>query len=111
MSVINIDELKEIMDNDSELIQECFADFLMEYPGLMSDIRAAIETKDFDAIDNTAHKLKGSLRYLAAARASAAALAIEDAGRQQDLDGIGAKMDTLDAECQKVILYIDEFSG
>lgn len=110
MSVINMDELNEIMDNDSELIQECFAEFLIDLPGLISLIKSAVDTKDFDGIDNTAHKLKGTLRYLAAAEAANAAQIVETAGRQQDLENIGDKISALEAECQKVVLYIDEFA-
>lgn len=110
MSVINLDELKEIMDNDEELIQECFAEFLMDYQELIGGIKAAIDQKDFDAIDNTAHKLKGTLRYLAAEPAAAAAQTIEQAGRQQDLEGLDEKLASLESECLKVIVYIDEFS-
>ena len=110
MSVINLDELKEIMDNDEELIQECFAEFLMDYQVLIKEIKTAIDQKDFQGIDDTAHKLKGTLRYLAAEPAAAAAQVIEQAGRQQDLEGMDDKLAALESECRKVILYIDEFS-
>ncbi len=30
--IIDIKQLKEIMDNDLELIQNCFTDFLSEWP-------------------------------------------------------------------------------
>jgi HPt (histidine-containing phosphotransfer) domain-containing protein len=109
MPAIDIDELKEIMDNDSQLIQECFAEFLMDYPMLMAQIKTAVDAKDYDAIDASAHKLKGTLRYLAAEKAASAAQAVETAGRQQDLEGINQTMPTLEAACQKVIVYIDQF--
>ncbi len=110
MPAINIDELKEIMDNDSELIQECFAEFLIDYPNLIAEVKAAVEAKDFETIDAAAHKLKGTLRYLAAEEAAAAAQAVETAGRGQDLDNIDETMAALEAACQKVILYIDDLS-
>ncbi len=110
MSVINLEEIKEIMDNDMELIQECFADFLIEYPDLIGDIKAAITNRAADDIDNAAHKLKGTLRYLAAEPAASAAQTIETAGRQHDLDNLDEKLSVLEAECQKVIIFIDEFT-
>ena len=110
MPVINIDELKEIMDNDSELIQECLAEFLMDYPAFIGEVKTAIEEKDVQKIEASAHKLKGTLRYLAASEAAAAAQVIETAGRQQDLAQIDEKLAVLEAACQKVILYIDEIS-
>ncbi|WDP85749.1 MAG: Hpt domain-containing protein [Desulfobacter sp.] len=108
MPVVNIDELNEIMGNDAELIQECFADFLVEYPGMIKAIKTAIETEQFVEIDNNAHKIKGSLKYLAADAAANAAYTIEKAGQSQDLEGIDEKLAMLEAECQKVILFIDE---
>lgn len=110
MSVINLEELKEIMDNDMEFIQECFADFLIEYPDLIGGIKTAISNRATDDIDNAGHKLKGTLRYLAAESAASAAQTIETAGRQHDLDNLDEKLSTLEAECQKVILFIDEFA-
>ncbi len=109
MPAINIEELNEIMDNDTELIQECFADFLMDYPGVIKDIKSAIEAENYEEIDNSGHKLKGILRYLAAESAAQAAQTIETAGRNQDLDNLDEKMANLEAQCQKVILFIDEF--
>lgn len=110
MSIINLEEIKEIMDNDMELIQECFADFLIEYPDLIGGIKAAIANKAADDIDNAAHKLKGTLRYLAAEPAASAAQTIETAGHQHDLDNLDEKLSILEAECQKVIIFIDEFT-
>ena len=37
MPPVNIDELNEIMDNDEELIRECFEDFLEDYPDLKAN--------------------------------------------------------------------------
>ena len=110
MPAINIDELKEIMDNDSELIQECFAEFLIDYPNLIAEVKSAVEQKDYDTIDATAHKLKGTLKYLAAEEAAAAAQVLETAGHQQDLENMDETLAALETACQKVILYIDDLS-
>jgi len=109
MPPVNIDELNEIMDNDIELIQECFADFLMDYPGLLGELKTAANNLDFEMLDNTAHKLKGSLKYLAAGPSARAALEIESAGRNQDPEHLDEKIAALESECQKLILYIDDF--
>lgn len=110
MAVIDLDELKEIMDNDMELIQECFAEFLIDYPGLIGDIKTAVAAENFEDIDNSAHKLKGTLRYLAAESAATAAQTVEAAGKHQDPEGLQEKLSALEDECRNVILFIDEFS-
>lgn len=109
MAAINMDELNEIMDNDSELIQECFAEFLIDYPNLISEVKAAIEQKDYDGIDAAAHKLKGTLRYLAAEKAASAAQAVENMGKQQDIEHEDELLATLETACQEVVLFIDRF--
>lgn len=111
MPPVDIEKLKEIMGNDRELIQECFADFLIDYPGIIADLKAAVTEMDFYKLDTAAHKLKGSLKYLAAGKAAKAALAVETAGRDQDFDSIGGKIANLETECRKLILFMDEFPG
>lgn len=108
-NAVNIDELKEIMDNDMELIQECFTDFIQDWPLVYVQIKGAVLEKKAHILDETAHKLKGTLRYLAAQNAAQAAYELESAGRNNDLNGIEAKLNDLKDECQKVIKYIQEF--
>jgi len=106
---VNIDELNQIMDNDIELIEECFADFLMDYPGLLSDLKLAVKQLNFQTMDDTAHKLKGIFKYLAAESAATAAFELERAGRNQDSENLDEKLSNLESHAQKVILYIDQF--
>ncbi len=63
---IDLNELKEIMDNDMELIQDCFSDFIDDMPQIYEEIKKAVLEKNAQNLDASAHKLKGTLRYLAA---------------------------------------------
>ena len=108
-TVVNLEELKEIMDNDMELIQDCFADFLQDWPGVFAEINAAVLAKDAHKLDTSAHKLKGTLRYLAAAPAADAAYALESAGKNCDMEAVETKLSSLKNECQKLIDYIHNF--
>ena len=107
---ININELKEIMDDDVELIQDCFTEFLNEWPVQYVDIKQAIMTQDAQALDESAHKLKGTLRYLAAESAADAAYALEMAGKENKLEGSEQKLDNLKDACQQVVEYIKGFT-
>lgn len=109
--VVNLDEIKEIMDNDMELIGECFDDFVQEWPVLYVQIKTAVLEKNGPNLDASAHKLKGTLRYLAAEPAALAAYALEEAGKAGNMDGLDEHLETLRKECQKVIDYIKNFSG
>jgi len=108
--VIDMNEIKEIMDNDMELIQDCFADFLSDLPGILGDIQDAIVQKNPERINESAHKLKGTLKYLAAEPAANAAMVIELAGRNHDLDNLTKKFSTLEKECQNIVTFIKGFA-
>lgn len=108
-NIVDIKELKEIMDDDMELIQECFTDFVNDWPLLYVQIKSAVMAKDCKSLEESSHKLKGTLRYLAAEDAAQAAYALESAGKDTKLEGIDQKLDNLRNECQKVVGYIKEF--
>lgn len=109
--VVNLRELKEIMDDDMELIEDCFAEFIKDWPELHTEIKHAISGKDARILNAAAHKLKGTLRYLAADPAAEAAFALEAAGREGDWDGIDAMLEELESQCQQLIEYISHFKA
>ncbi|MBA3012893.1 MAG: Hpt domain-containing protein [Proteobacteria bacterium] len=108
--VVDLDELKEIMDNDMELIQDCFAEFLTDLPDLLGEIQTAISQKDAGKMNTAGHKLKGTLKYLAAEPAAKAAQAIESAGSNHDLENLDEKFLTLEKECQNLTAFIEGFT-
>ncbi|MCP3942290.1 MAG: Hpt domain-containing protein [Desulfobacteraceae bacterium] len=108
--IVDIKELKEIMDDDMELIQECFTDFLSDCPQLLNEIQDAITKKDPDQINQNAHKLKGTLKYLAAESAANAAIAVESAGSDHDFQDLDKKFLALEDECRKLIDFIKSFT-
>ena len=109
-NAVNIEELKEIMDDDMELIQECFMDFIQDWPQLYVQIKGAVLEKNPQQLDASAHKLKGTLRYLAAQSAADAAYALESAGKEKNMEGIENKLANLKNECQKLVEYINNFN-
>ena len=109
--VVNIKELKEIMDGDIELIRDCFAAFVQDYSAVFDEIKSAVIEKDGSKLDASAHKLKGTLRYLAAERAADAAYALESSGKSNDMNGIENKLETLNHECRKLLEFISRYEG
>ena len=106
---VDIEELKEIMDNDMELIQDCFAEFIQDWPTLYGEIKDAILEKNAQKLNAAAHKLKGTLRYLAAESAAAAAYALESAGNENNFEGVDTFLSTLKNECRRLVAYIENF--
>ena len=54
----------ESVNADSELLVDVVKILLDEIPNLHNDLRSATFSKDTDAIQNAAHKFKGSVRFL-----------------------------------------------
>ena len=101
-SLINMKELLEIMDDDKELIKECFNEFINDASNMLERIKNAIESGDAAGLDSSAHKIKGSLRYLAAEKASGLAYGLETMGKNGNLDKAGETFQSLESECEKL---------
>lgn len=106
---ISMPQLKEIMDDNMELIRDCFSDFLIEWPDMYREIQDAANHNNFKALDESAHKLKGSLTCLAAQKAARAAFGLEAAGREQNPENLEQKLELLESECEKVVRFIEKF--
>lgn len=107
---VNIEELKKIMDHDLEMIQGCFNDFLEEWPAQYNAIKDAVTDQNAAKLNESAHKLKGTLRYLAAEAATQAAASLETAGKENDLSGADIKLNALKKQCQKLVEFIHHFN-
>lgn len=109
---INLTDLLEIMDNDDELLRECMADFLNDYPEMLNQIRSAIDSGNWEDLEVTAHAMKGSLRYLAAVAAAEFALRLETIGKSGGSDsegGLGKNFANLEKECEHIRLFIHNY--
>lgn len=104
--LINMEELLEIMDDDKELIKECFNEFVGDASNMLDRIQSAIASGDSDSLDASAHKIKGSLRYLAAERASSLAFDLETMGKNGDLDNAAETFQHLKTECEKLKTFM-----
>lgn len=101
-SLINMKELLEIMDDDKELIKECFNEFISDASNMLERIKNAIESGDTAGLNSSAHKIKGSLRYLAAEKASGLAYDLETMGKNGNLDNAVEAFQNLESECEKL---------
>lgn len=108
-SLIDLNELMEIMDHDKELIKECFNDFINDATPMLKKIKEAIDNGNSEVIQKTAHALKGSLRYLAAKHTSNTAFALEKIGLNGNLVEANATFDSLADECQQLIEWMKQY--
>lgn len=73
------------LGGDEELLKEVAALFLDEYPTLMAEIEAAIQSKNAHQLERAAHSLKGSVSNFGSDAAYQAAYEIEKMGRANEL--------------------------
>ena len=84
--VIDMQELLERVDQDYELLQELFRDFVEDMPSQYKKIKEAINLCDCEQVKILAHRLKGTLGNLSAKRAYDLAKEMEIAAGQNKLE-------------------------
>ncbi len=109
LKLIDIDELNEIMDNDNELIKDCFNDFITDYPQILKSIKEALDQKDAPALEKKAHALKGSLKYLAANDVADIAYKLENMGRNSEFEGSVELFSQLNNYCNELKTIMENF--
>ncbi len=92
---IEPDVMERTFSGDAELARQSMEIYLRDAPGLLEDIRNAIDREDNSTLVVGAHTLKGLTGYYAKGGVYQACLAVERMGREKALPG--AKMDVLRA--------------
>jgi|GEM_PF-12165 len=104
--VIDEDEMMDMIGDDRELMVELFRSYVEEAPGMMADIEAAFAAGDGEALRQAAHKIKGTLIYIAAKRAADLAFQMENLGREGNVDAARPIFDEFREECSLVDAYV-----
>jgi len=98
----NLTEALERVEGDMELLCEMIDIFLEEYPQMLADIEQAVAISDPQALQHSAHTLKGSVSNFAAPGATTASFALEKMGKQQELSQAAAALSTLKHELERL---------
>ena len=107
---IDMEELREIMDGDEELLNECLEDFVGEYPEMLGSIKDAIDARDPSGLDGSAHAFKGTLQYLAAGEAADITFRLEQMGKDGNLDGADETYRALVGACERLKGFVETLS-
>jgi len=83
--ILDRDKILERTGADEETLKEIVELFVTESAKLTRRIRDAITNDDASELQRAAHTLKGSIRIFGAERAAAAALRLENMGREKNL--------------------------
>jgi HPt (histidine-containing phosphotransfer) domain-containing protein len=100
--VFDYEEAVARVSGHNDLFQEMVAYFLRDWPGLVEQIRIALERSDATTVARVAHRLKGTVVYLGARLALQAAGRVERLAVSGDLAGVAASMQDLEREMARL---------
>jgi HPt (histidine-containing phosphotransfer) domain-containing protein len=99
-SQFNLDEAVARCFGRYHLFQKMVACYFDESDGLLERIRAALANNEAAELASAAHRLKGTVGYLAAQRATAAVSEVEQIGLSGDLAAAPAAIERLENELE-----------
>ena len=97
------------VENDLVLLNELAEIFFAESPGLLAQIRAGLAEHNAEAVERSAHTLKGALSNFGAIRACEAARELEIRGRDSRLDDSAAPLALLEAEVAAAMNALSDY--
>lgn len=98
LTVINWEEAMTQVGGEIEFLEEILQDLLDEAQTAEDDIKAGIDSKDFDRIMKAAHRIKGSATYLGCEALRVTAYAIQQLGQTGTKSGGEELWVTINAE-------------
>lgn len=106
LAIVDWEMAQEQVGDDLVVLKEVIGVLLDTCPGMMQEIRQAIGAGDAPGLRRAAHTLKGAVAVLAAAPAAAAALTLENLGREAALDRAPAALVVLEREVNRLVLEL-----
>ncbi len=100
----------ERVGGEHELLAELANMCLVDTPDALEAIRSAVAGSDAQAVQRTAHRLKGSLLVLAADPASEAAYRLEALGAEGALDTAAAALAQLEVEIARLLPALSQLA-
>jgi HPt (histidine-containing phosphotransfer) domain-containing protein len=97
-----LENLRDVLDGDPDLLNELIDLFLNDAPALMQTLHEAVERRDAESLTQTAHSLKGSASNLGARGMAAVCANLERRGRAGFLNGAESACRTLKKEFEVV---------
>jgi len=85
--VFDLSQAMAVVGGDKSLLKEIALLFLDNLPDSIAQIEAGVADNDADAVEQTAHSLKGSVSNFGAGRAVEAAYCLERMGKEGNLAG------------------------
>lgn len=108
---INRAEALERIGGDPEFLQELLGIYSEEFLLRAKELRSAVSGKSFSAIQDLGHTLKGSSANLSLPGLQKAALDLEMAGRDKDLQKAKDSLASLEKEFERLKKFLAQSSA
>jgi len=96
---------------DKEIVIEIIDIFINEYPERMSNIKQAIDAKDFPNLKFHAHSTKGVIANFTVPHVQELAKKLELAGSEQNLTGVDELFEEFNQQCQLLVDDLKEIKA
>jgi CheY-like chemotaxis protein len=96
---------------DEQLLAGLVGVFRAELPGWLTELRQAVAAEDGARLRRAAHTLKGAVSTFGAAEAVAAALRLEQRGRDADLAGVAADLTSLEQALSRLGVALHDLAA
>jgi CheY-like chemotaxis protein len=101
-SVLDTKELLDRVDQDRELLRAMTRLFWEDWPDRRQRLQEAVDRRDAELLQRTAHEIKGSVGNFCANRAYQAALALEIMGTTAEMENAGPAVERLVTEIDRL---------
>lgn len=105
----NLSRLIKLLGGNKADLLEIIEEFLSYYPSILSEIESTIEPVDFDMLERSSHKLKGSLSNFDAKKAFTIAFDMEKIGREKKQTDIRKIFNDLQIEMDILKVFLKDF--
>ena len=103
------DEILKRFDGDEGFLSELVEIFINDIPEQLSRIKVAVDNRNSEDLEKSAHKLKGAVANFVENAVFETALQLEMMGRENRLDGAEEAYGTLVKEVECLVNALKEF--
>lgn len=104
-----LNELRDRVDGDDELVREVLAVYLEDTPTVLDSLRQALEAGQPESVAKAAHTLKGSSANVAAERLRSQAYELEQKARAGDLEEARRLFPSVQSEFRELENMLTQF--
>ena len=109
-AVVDMTELREIMNANKSLLDKCTQTFKKNHGPVLTRIMDSIADDDGPQLRESAHQLKGMLKYLAAKSAAQTAYRLEQMGESSNIKDASPLIGQLQAACKNILDRLENIS-